>query len=407
MNQHHVQEAYLESFRDSKTGKVWVYSKTTGEKFQKSTKHCTAEIDFQSAQLEKAQNDIVESPGITALKQLQLKGSISDAEYHLISQWTALHLIRNIKMRRVFEESGQDYETEFAEEFRKELAFSKSYLCFVHDYKCSGINFFVTSDHPIVEFDCLGDIVRFFVLSPQRLLQFSSRNDVFSHEKESIEDIVNSMLWASSSEIFSHRSDVDIEKLKTISEKWNMTPRLETQRIFNLQSPMRKVLEVFPGAQRALFRRYHIGGCSSCGFSPDETLAQVCARNGNLDVAEVLAHIQSSHEQDAKVLISPAELAGLLQRDQSVKLVDVRSREEFEAVNIAGSVLLSQDVMRELMASGSNTNPVVVIDHAGKNGLDAAAYFMGHGLQNVRCLRGGIDAWAQEVEPKMRRYKLG
>ena len=170
---------------------------------------------------------------------------------------------------------------------------------------------------------------------------------------------------------------------------------------------MSAVLEKFPGAQRALFRRYHIGGCSSCGFSPDETLAQVCARNGNLDVAEVLAHIQSSHEQDAKVLISPTELAELLQRDPSVKLVDVRSREEFEAVNIAGSVLLSQDVMRELMASGSNTNPIVVIDHAGKNGLDAAAYFMGHGLQNVRCLRGGIDAWAQEVDAKTRRYKLG
>ena len=140
---------------------------------------------------------------------------------------------------------------------------------------------------------------------------------------------------------------------------------------------------------------------------PDETLAEVCARNGNLDVAEVLAHIQSSHEQDAKVLISPKELAELLQKDKSVKLVDVRSREEFEAVNIAGSVLLSQDVMRELMASGSNINPIVVIDHAGKNGLDAAAYFMGHGLQNVRCLRGGIDAWAQEVDAKMRRYKLG
>jgi len=173
------------------------------------------------------------------------------------------------------------------------------------------------------------------------------------------------------------------------------------------QSPMSAVLEVFPGAQRALFRRYHIGGCSSCGFSADETLAQVCARNSNLDVAEVLAHIQSSHEQDIMVLISPKELAELIQKDKTVKLVDVRSREEFEAVNIAGSVLLSQDVMRELMASGSNTNPVVVIDHAGKNGLDAAAYFMGHGLQNVRCLRGGIDAWAQEVEPKMRRYKLG
>ena len=124
-------------------------------------------------------------------------------------------------------------------------------------------------------------------------------------------------------------------------------------------------------------------------------------------MAEVLAHIQSSHEQDAKILISPKELAELLKQDKSIRLVDVRSREEFEAVNIAGSVLLSQDVMRQIMGDGSNTKPIVVIDHAGKNGLDAAAYFMGHGLQNVRCLRGGIDAWAQEVETGMRRYKLG
>jgi rhodanese-related sulfurtransferase len=173
------------------------------------------------------------------------------------------------------------------------------------------------------------------------------------------------------------------------------------------ESPMRDVLEIFPGAQRALFRRYHIGGCSSCGFSPDETLAQVCARNGALDVNEVLAHIRSSHEQDAKILISPKELAEAMQQDKSLRLVDVRSREEFEAVHIDDSLLLSQDVMRQIMSDGSNTRPLVVVDHQGKQGLDAAAYFMGHGLQNVRCLRGGIDAWAQEVDPKMRRYKLG
>jgi hypothetical protein len=59
----------------------------------------------------------------------------------------------------------------------------------------------------------------------------------------------------------------------------------------SFESSMREVLEHFPGAQRARFRRYHIGGCSSCGFSPNETLAQVCTRNGNLDTAEVLAHI--------------------------------------------------------------------------------------------------------------------
>ncbi len=173
------------------------------------------------------------------------------------------------------------------------------------------------------------------------------------------------------------------------------------------ESPISAVLQAFPGAQRALFRRYHIGGCSSCGFRPDETLAQVCERNGGLDVTEVLAHIQSSHEQDAKIFIEPRQLAEWRKQDPSLRLVDVRSREEFEAVHVEGSMLLSQDLMRQIMGDGSNTRPLVVIDHQGKSGLDAAAYFIGHGLQNVRCLRGGIDAWAQEVETNMRRYKLG
>src|SRR5271155_813211 len=71
---------------------------------------------------------------------------------------------------------------------------------------------------------------------------------------------------------------------------------------------MRELLQAFPGAQRALFRKYHIGGCSSCGFQPTETLAQVCERNERLPVSEVIDHIQSSHEADLKMQITPAEL---------------------------------------------------------------------------------------------------
>ena len=57
---------------------------------------------------------------------------------------------------------------------------------------------------------------------------------------------------------------------------------------------MQELLVQFPGAQRALFRKYHIGVCSSCGFSPDETLAGVCARNENLNVDEAIEHIVAS-----------------------------------------------------------------------------------------------------------------
>ena len=172
------------------------------------------------------------------------------------------------------------------------------------------------------------------------------------------------------------------------------------------ESTLREVLEAFPGAQRALFRRYHIGGCSSCGFRPDETLAEVCARNGGLEVGEVLEHIRASHEADAKVLVEPRALAAWLKEDPSLRLLDVRSREEFEAVHIEGSVLLSQPAMQEILAEGTNSRPLIIIDHQGKQALDAAAYFMGHGLENVRCLRGGIDAWSREVDPKVRRYAM-
>jgi rhodanese-related sulfurtransferase len=172
-------------------------------------------------------------------------------------------------------------------------------------------------------------------------------------------------------------------------------------------SSMREVMDTYPGAQRALFRRYHIGGCSNCGFQPEETLAQVCERNGRLAVNEVLEHLRASHEQDEQILIGPQELAAKLEQDRSIRLVDVRSREEFEAVHLEGSVLLSQPVMREILAEGTNDRCLVIIDHQGRHGLDAAAYFMGHGLRNVRCLRGGIDAWAREVDPKLRRYRLG
>ena len=173
------------------------------------------------------------------------------------------------------------------------------------------------------------------------------------------------------------------------------------------QSKMAQVLERYPGAQRALFKRYHIGGCSSCAFQPGETLEQLCRRNNNLDVTEMIEAIQSSHEQDAKILIAPAELASLRKQDHSLRLLDVRTREEYDAVRIEGAVLMSQQTMQEILGRWPRQELFVIYDHAGSQALDAAAYFAGHGFEQVRCLRGGIDAWSREVDLKLPRYVLG
>lgn len=171
-------------------------------------------------------------------------------------------------------------------------------------------------------------------------------------------------------------------------------------------SSMQQVLAEFPGAQRALFRKYHIGGCSSCGFQPNETLSDLCRRNNNLKVDEVIAHIEESHALDQKMQIAPKELADWLKREPALRVVDIRTREEHEAARIEGSTLFSQEIMQEMLGRWPRQAALVIYDHHGNKSMDAAAYFAGHGFENVRALRGGIDAWSLEVDAAVPRYEL-
>ena len=166
---------------------------------------------------------------------------------------------------------------------------------------------------------------------------------------------------------------------------------------------MGELLALYPGAQRALFRHYHIGGCASCGFQPTETLSGVCARNGGIDPQQAIDRILEAHEQDGKIFIAPAEAAELKEK-VGARFVDIRTREEFEAVHISGSQLMGQDFLQEIMGRWPKETLIVLVDHTGTRSLDAAAYFSGHGFSNVRALRGGIDAWSCEVEPTLPRY---
>lgn len=169
---------------------------------------------------------------------------------------------------------------------------------------------------------------------------------------------------------------------------------------------MRELLEQFPGAQRAMFRKYHIGGCSSCGFSPDETLAGVCARNENVNVEEAIDHIIASDAADRALQIEPHELTERLQSGEKINLLDVRTREEFDAVKLPHAHLFTQDLMQEILGKWNREELTVIYDHQGTRSMDAAAYFQGHGFTNLKSLRGGIDAYAAEVDSSLSRYHL-
>lgn len=181
-------------------------------------------------------------------------------------------------------------------------------------------------------------------------------------------------------------------------------PRVDPASI-NANTPMGQILAALPGARRALFSRYHLGGCQSCGFADTETLAELCARSGPLDVGEVREHLLSSHAHDESMMISPAELKAELDSPAPPLLLDTRTREEHEAVSIPGAVFLEQELQQKLFA-GDPGRRIILHDHTGKHVLDTCAWFLGHGMKNTRALRGGIDAWSREVDPKMPRYRL-
>lgn len=168
---------------------------------------------------------------------------------------------------------------------------------------------------------------------------------------------------------------------------------------------MAQLLADFPGARRALFARYHIGGCSSCAYRDDETLEQVCQRN-EIEAAEAIEHILQSHKVDAAMLISPAELKELRDSGAAMVFLDTRTREEHEAVAIDGSELMTQERQQELFGSAKEDSVIVLYDHTGSQVLDTCAWFQGHGLKATRGLTGGIDAWSQQVDKSVGRYRL-
>lgn len=170
------------------------------------------------------------------------------------------------------------------------------------------------------------------------------------------------------------------------------------------ETTMRKILTNYPGAQRALMRRYHIGGCSSCGFHPDEPLKDVLSRHNVLDSNEVIDHIKESHEQDQSIQMDVKALASELKNDNPPKLLDVRTPEEHAICKLDGGQLVTQQLVEEIMNTWPKDTPMVTYCHHGFRSLDAASFLIGHGFTNVRSLTGGIDAWSVDIDSSVPRY---
>ncbi len=107
---------------------------------------------------------------------------------------------------------------------------------------------------------------------------------------------------------------------------------------------------------------------------------------------------------DAGLEVSPRELSAELGAGRPLILLDVREPFEWAICRIAGSRLVPLGELPGRLEEIDRGASVVTICHTGLRSLDAARFLKQRGVAAVRSLRGGVAAWAAEVDPAMAKY---
>lgn len=98
------------------------------------------------------------------------------------------------------------------------------------------------------------------------------------------------------------------------------------------------------------------------------------------------------------------ELKSELDAGRRPFLLDVRNPDEHALCHLQGSYLIPVSQLSKRLAELSPGDDIVVYCHAGVRSAHAASILRKAGFSSVRSLKGGIDAWAREVDPGMPRY---
>lgn len=101
--------------------------------------------------------------------------------------------------------------------------------------------------------------------------------------------------------------------------------------------------------------------------------------------------------------LSPAELKEWLDR-RAVCLLDVREPEELELARLPDAIHIPLAELPARLAELDPQRPIVAFCHHGIRSELAARLLERNGFAEVAHLSGGIDAWAQAVDPSIPRY---
>ncbi len=139
--------------------------------------------------------------------------------------------------------------------------------------------------------------------------------------------------------------------------------------------------------------------CKVCGSSPEVT--SLIDYNAFCGVPGI------EHSEDTAMAgweISATELAARMQRGEKITLIDVREPHEAAISSLPGEILIPLGQLAARLPELDCTEEIVLFCKGGIRSMRALELLVSSGFGKVRNLRGGINAWAREVDPNLPIY---
>jgi sulfur-carrier protein adenylyltransferase/sulfurtransferase len=135
--------------------------------------------------------------------------------------------------------------------------------------------------------------------------------------------------------------------------------------------------------------------CAVCGRSPTVTA---------LIDYEAFCGVGEEGGGSREEALSPAEFAARRRDNGTVTLLDVREPFEWEIARLPDARLIPLGELPARLGELDGHREIVVYCHYGSRARRAVELLRAAGFSKVRLLRGGIDAWATDVDPGVAKY---
>ncbi len=101
--------------------------------------------------------------------------------------------------------------------------------------------------------------------------------------------------------------------------------------------------------------------------------------------------------------ITPKQLKEKLDGGDKLVLLDVRSAEEWGFNHLEGATFIPIEEIQQRRGELPHDEEIIAYCHVGSRSLQVVRYLQAYGY-NARSLNGGIDQWAEEIDPTIPRY---